>query len=286
MKHFIVWHTVSLAWSEIGMDPAELPVVARKLRDAYPTWRQVDEVIRRDVLGSFALESSLYPLVVVPIIGLFFITPVPDWGYEEAYLKKRMTRWYSAPIWRHYLNPLRLIGYPIAYLFSFGLLRKLQAAYHEAPVELIRERKSMRDPSAVESQVLKDDPPVAPQPWTILLHPDGDDIPSPARSDFERVTTFLFQNPESETMKDYLAEHGAAHLRYGFDDGPMYLVDVTCGGVATFESWVDQDFNTHLAPPLSMRVTEARAVQIWDLLASGHLDRLRAEFTANALEPR
>lgn len=96
---------------------------------AHPQWGDLRSVIYGDVLGSFALESVLLPLAVTSIIGMFLITPFPDWGYEEAYLRRRMSRWYRLPRWWHFLNPIRLIGYPFANLFAFGLCRRLKRAY-------------------------------------------------------------------------------------------------------------------------------------------------------------
>ena len=121
-----------MAWTEIGLSREDYPEIARELRTSYNSWTEVNDVILGDVLGSFALESFLLPLVVIPVIGLFLVAPFPDWGYDEAYLRKRIARWDSIPRWRHYLNPFRLLGYPLAYLLSFGLRTRLKAAYHRA----------------------------------------------------------------------------------------------------------------------------------------------------------
>ena len=130
MEHFLIWNTVSMAWTEIGLSKDEYPDIARQLREVYPSWDEVNEIILGDVVGSFAFESAFFPLAIVPLIGLFLVTPFPDWGYDESYLRKRMMRWHRIPRWQHYLNPLRLIGYPIAYMFSFLLRYRLKAAYH------------------------------------------------------------------------------------------------------------------------------------------------------------
>jgi hypothetical protein len=129
MSEFLVWDTVSMAWTEIGLGNDEYPKIASKLRKTYAKWDEVDAIIKGDVLGSFALESSFMPLAIVPIIGLFFISPFPDWGFEKSYLQNRISKWHRQPRWRHYINPLRLVGYPIAYLFSFNVRRKLKVAF-------------------------------------------------------------------------------------------------------------------------------------------------------------
>lgn len=42
-----------------------------------------------------------------------------DWGYDEACLRRRMLRCNRSPRWTHYLNPFRLVGYPLAFLIPF-----------------------------------------------------------------------------------------------------------------------------------------------------------------------
>jgi hypothetical protein len=129
MKHFLLWNTVSMAWSEVGLARDEYPEIAKELRTIYQSWEEANAVILKDILGSFSLESSLLPLALIPVIGVFLTTPFPDWGYEEAYLKKRIATWEKTPRWLHYLNPFRLLGYPVAYLLSYAIRRKLKAAF-------------------------------------------------------------------------------------------------------------------------------------------------------------
>lgn len=123
-----------MAWTEVGLAPGEYPKIAEKLRTRYSDWSEIDDIITYDVLGSFALESSLLPLAIVPVIGLFMIAPFPDWGFDEDYLKARIAKWERIPRWRHALNPLRWVGYPIAWLMSFGVRRKLKKAFLDALV--------------------------------------------------------------------------------------------------------------------------------------------------------
>jgi hypothetical protein len=130
MDNFLIWDTVSMAWTEVGLSRDDYPKIARELRSTHHNWEEVNRIILADVIGSFAIESALFPLALVPLIGIFLITPLPDWGYEESYLRKRMNRWHRMPRWRHYMNPIRLFGYPIAYLFSLSVRRRLKAAYH------------------------------------------------------------------------------------------------------------------------------------------------------------
>lgn len=127
--HFMIWDTVSMAWTEIGLDDAEYPKIAARLHLHYRTWRDIDRVIQRDVIPSFALDSTLVFLILVPILQLVLINVFPDWGYSDTYLRERIQRWQRTPRWRLLLNPLRWLGYPLAWMFVWNLRRKLRRAF-------------------------------------------------------------------------------------------------------------------------------------------------------------
>jgi len=129
MDHLIVWNAVSMAWTEIGLSDEEYDKIAADLQFSYTSWSEIDDIIKGDVLGSFALTSLLLLLAMVPFIGIFFINSLPDWGYEEAVLRRRMDNWSKMPRWKHYLNPLRIVGYPLAWLLSISVRKKLKNAF-------------------------------------------------------------------------------------------------------------------------------------------------------------
>jgi hypothetical protein len=118
---FQVWETVSMAWTEIGLEPSDYAAIAEKLKQEGATWSEVRAVALRDVCGSFAVDSFL----IIPCM-LWMI--MPDWGYHEEYLRRRAQRWAQRPIWLHFLNPLRLLGYPVALVFSISVRRRLKRA--------------------------------------------------------------------------------------------------------------------------------------------------------------
>lgn len=118
---YLVWETVSMAWTEIGLEPSDYPAIAEKLKNEGATWPEVRTIALRDVCGSFAVDSFL----IIPCM-LWMI--MPDWGYNEDYLRTRMQRWNGRPLWVSCLNPLRIIGYPVALLFSMGVLIRLKRA--------------------------------------------------------------------------------------------------------------------------------------------------------------
>ena len=134
MDSFVVWKSVSMAWTEVGLDDEDYLKYATDLNLTFRNWKDIDKTIFRDVCASFAKESAMMLFVVIPIIGLLLISPMPDWGYEEEGLRQRMSHWESKPYLLHFINPLRIVGYPIAILFILGLRKKLKKAYHEEKI--------------------------------------------------------------------------------------------------------------------------------------------------------
>ena len=128
MDHLIVWNAVSMAWTEIGLSDEDYDKIAADLQLSYTSWSEIDDIIKGDVLGSFALTSLLLLLALVSFIGIFFVS-LPDWGYSEAELRRRMGNWSKMPRWKHYLNPLRIMGYPLALLLSISVRKKLKSAF-------------------------------------------------------------------------------------------------------------------------------------------------------------
>lgn len=121
----VVWDAVSMAWTEIGLEKSDYPRIANRLLSLQVSWDDVQRVAIRDVCASFALEVFLiFPCMLWMIM--------PDWGYNEDYLRERIRKWNSKPVWMHFLNPLRWLGYPLAILSSSGIRHRLKVAYKDA----------------------------------------------------------------------------------------------------------------------------------------------------------
>ncbi len=74
------------------------------------------------------------------------------------------------------------------------------------------------------------------------------------------------------------SDHGSAVLRFGYDDGLMYVLEVMCGGTVTFEEWGDQDCEIELAAPRSMTlVPKELALQLWQWLAHRQVAKIRSQ---------
>lgn len=122
MDKYKIWDVVSYAWTEIGLEKDSYPEYARSIKQDYSDWESANRIIIRDVCASFAVDSFLiFPCMLWMIM--------PDWHYEDEYLKARMEKWYAKPYWLHFINPLRILGFPIALIFSIGVRRKLKRAY-------------------------------------------------------------------------------------------------------------------------------------------------------------
>ena len=120
-----------MAWTEIGLDDAGYREYAVKLAKDFETWDEIDKIILQDVCASFATSSATMIFAIIPLLGMLLVTPFPDWGYEEDYLRDRIKNWKSKARWMHFINPLRIIGYPLALLFVWRLRKKLRKAYDE-----------------------------------------------------------------------------------------------------------------------------------------------------------
>jgi hypothetical protein len=120
VDRYYVWEVISYAWTEIGIEDSECRELVQKGGITRHDLRQVDRIYFKDVCASFALDTFL-------IFPLMLWMTMPDWGYSEEYLRARMERWYVRPYWRHFLNPLRWFGYPLAVLVGLkyrAMLRK------------------------------------------------------------------------------------------------------------------------------------------------------------------
>ena len=116
------------------------------------------------------------------------------------------------------------------------------------------------------------------EPWRYLQKRYGEDVSAPSRQQLGDAVTELFDETlPGMTQADY-EEHGAAHLRYGFDEGPMYVVEISRTGEATLEEWADQDYEQELSPAKTISVTAQQALDLWLLLAAGEIERVRAVF--------
>lgn len=105
--------------------------------------------------------------------------------------------------------------------------------------------------------------------WWILTTRWGVDIVSP--------TTAQLQGALEEVFSAKDPEHPNSWLRFGRDNGPMFVLDVYEGGTVVFEEWADTEFELELASPRQLTgATQAIALRLWQLLRQGDLPAIRA----------
>jgi hypothetical protein len=77
--------------------------------------------------------------------------------------------------------------------------------------------------------------------WVILSVRYGGDIRNPSPQQLQQALGELFEeNIPGMTEADYM-DHPSAWLRYGFDEGPMYVLDVYRDRSVIFAKYADQD---------------------------------------------
>ena len=116
------------------------------------------------------------------------------------------------------------------------------------------------------------------EPWVILTRRYGEETGSPTAAQLAEAIAELYHETLPDMTDGDYAEHGAASLRYGYDDGPMFVLEVNRLREITLEEWADQDYEQELAPRRRMQVVpEDQALRLWTLLAQGNIDRIRLQ---------
>lgn len=100
---FLIWDIVAMAWTEIGLENEDYPEITAKLKESAAAWNEINQIAVQDVCASFAWDTFLiFPCMLWVIM--------PDWGYDEEYLRNRMIQWGAKPKWFHFLNSFRLLA--------------------------------------------------------------------------------------------------------------------------------------------------------------------------------
>jgi hypothetical protein len=109
--------------------------------------------------------------------------------------------------------------------------------------------------------------------WFILTKRFGADVPDPSSDDL-RAAVGEVVDPEHASD----SEHTNTLVRYGHDDGPMYVLSYDADRCLTFEQWADQEFESELAPAGYRRdVPPAEALRLMEALRTGAVARVKQE---------
>ena len=111
--------------------------------------------------------------------------------------------------------------------------------------------------------------------WVTLTGPDGREHASPTEQQMAEVLADLYAAPNKKAASAP-AEPRSAALRFGYDDGLMYVAEISSSGQASFEEWSDRDCELALASPRRMAANRTQAQQLWSLLAARQVSKIRA----------
>ncbi len=110
------------------------------------------------------------------------------------------------------------------------------------------------------------------QAWVVLTALDGREIHGPTEKQLAAVLADVYAPaPEADRLG------ASAALSFGYDDGLMYVVEVSSGGDVLFEEWSDRDCEIALADPRRMVADKAKAYQLWCWLAQRQVAKIRAQ---------
>ena len=112
------------------------------------------------------------------------------------------------------------------------------------------------------------------QAWVVLTKADGHDVNAPTASQLATALAEVYRGtgPGADTGP------GTAVLRFGYDDGLMYEVEVSSGGAVKFEEWSDRDCEIALASPKTMAaLSQSDALQLWTWLAQRQVAKIRSQ---------
>jgi hypothetical protein len=116
------------------------------------------------------------------------------------------------------------------------------------------------------------------QAWVILTKRCGTDVRAPTEKQLADALNELYVDHTHGATSDGDDEHESASLRFGYDDGLMYVVEIMSSGTVTFEEWADQDFEVELAPPKRMlSVPKAQALELWLWLWHRQVSKIRSQ---------
>jgi hypothetical protein len=110
--------------------------------------------------------------------------------------------------------------------------------------------------------------------WVELTHPDGRSVAAPTEAQLAAALAEVY----SGNVQSPDGGPGTAVLRFGYDDGLMYEVEVAAGGHICYAEWSDRDCEIALASPRKMAgAAQEAAMQLWMWLAQRQVAKIRSQ---------
>lgn len=114
--------------------------------------------------------------------------------------------------------------------------------------------------------------------FLILSDRFGSDTRDPTESELEDALRSVYIEDHPQLSEADYKEHPGAFLRFGSDEGPMFVVYVYRRGEIVLEQWADTDFEAELVAPLYLhRVSLEDALRLWNLAKDRNISSLREE---------
>lgn len=111
------------------------------------------------------------------------------------------------------------------------------------------------------------------QVWVTLTLADGREIASPSDQQLATALTELYRQSMPGASPADLA---CAVVRFGYDDGLMYVAEVNSAGDISFEEWSDSDCELALAAPRRMKASQEQAQAVWLMMSRRQVSKIRA----------
>lgn len=114
--------------------------------------------------------------------------------------------------------------------------------------------------------------------FLILSRRFGGDTRDPSDSELEDALRQVFIEDDPQLTEADYEEHRGAFLRFGSDEGPMFVVYVYRHGDVVLEQWADADYEDELVAELHLHhVTFDDALRFWKLASDQNISGLRQE---------
>lgn len=114
--------------------------------------------------------------------------------------------------------------------------------------------------------------------WLTLTELDGSVVADPTEQQLTDAIDIVYDKNRLAAKEAEGDEFASVSLKFGYDDGLMYEIEIIHGGTLRFEEWSDQDYEIELAPPrIMLAVSKSHALELWRWLAHRQIARIRKE---------
>jgi hypothetical protein len=105
--------------------------------------------------------------------------------------------------------------------------------------------------------------------WCVLTRRYGADVRQPTEEQLRSSVDELYNKRPDDH------EHVTITMRFGVDDGSMYVIEAGVSKLVTFSMFADHDFEQQVGETRAESVDELTLIQLLFLLSKGDLVRIR-----------